>query len=92
MVGLNDLKVSEHLCSLTAAYGSKMEEDVVLLRQFRDEVLLTNPAGRKFVELYYRFSPPVADVIRDSEVLRAVTRTALRPLVWMAEEIVEGNR
>jgi hypothetical protein len=69
-----------------------MEEDVVLLRQFRDEVLLTNPAGRKFVELYYRFSPPVADVIRDSEVLRAVTRTALRPLVWMAEEIVEGNR
>jgi hypothetical protein len=69
----------------TAAYGTEMEEDVVLLREFRDEVLLTNPVGRKFVELYYEYSPPVADVIRDSEALKAVTRAALKPLVWMVE-------
>ena len=42
------------------------------VRQFRDEVLLTNPAGRKFVELYYEYSPPVADVIRKNGFLKAL--------------------
>ena len=28
-------------------------------------------------------------VIRDSEVLKAVTRAALKPLVWTAEKILE---
>jgi len=73
----------------TAAYGSYMENDVVLLRQFRDEVLLESEGGRKFVELYYRYSPPVADVIRESEVLKAVTRAALKPLVWGAEKLLQ---
>lgn len=76
----------------TAAYGSEMEDDVVLLRRFRDEVLLTNAAGRKFVEMYYKYSPALADVIRDNEVLKMVTRAALKPLVWGAEKIVEGNK
>jgi len=76
----------------TAAYGTEMEEDVVLLRRYRDEVLLESAAGQKFVELYYRYSPPVADVIRDSETLKAVTRTALRPLVWIAQRSVTSDR
>ena len=37
----------------TAAYGSYMEPHVMILRDFRDRLLLTNPVGKALVELYY---------------------------------------
>lgn len=65
----------------TAAYGSMMHPYVKALREFRDRHLLTNSAGRVFVDFYYRHSPPIADVIRDSEYLKVVTRTLLTPVI-----------
>jgi PKD repeat protein len=66
----------------TAAYGSYLEPEVRLLRDFRDRYLLTNGPGQAFVDWYYRTSPPVADVIAEREFLRLVTRVALTPLVY----------
>ncbi|MFA7404476.1 MAG: MXAN_6640 family putative metalloprotease [Pelobacteraceae bacterium] len=65
----------------TAAYGSYLHPQVQLLRQFRDEYLLTNAPGRAFVSLYYRFSPQLADVIARHSVLRSIARLLLTPLV-----------
>jgi hypothetical protein len=66
----------------TAAYGSYMAEDVMVLRRFRDKYLMTNYLGRAFVKLYYTYSPPIAAHIARHEILRIGTRIFLTPLVY----------
>jgi len=65
----------------TAAYGSYLDAHVKVLRDFRDEYLLSNKAGRVFVDLYYEYSPPLSDFISEHGILRATTRVALLPAV-----------
>ncbi len=72
----------------TAAHGSAMAQDVRYLRAFRDEYLMTNAAGRKFVNLYYQFSPPVAEFIRKRDTLRTAARWMLSPLVAFSRLLV----
>jgi hypothetical protein len=68
----------------TAAYGSPMEEHVRILRDFRDRFLLTNPAGKVFVDIYYSYSPYIADFITEHETLRSAVRLGLLPFVGLS--------
>ena len=73
----------------TATYGTPLHEDIGVLREFRDEYLMTNPVGREFVRVYYAASPPIADVIRENEGLRRAVREGLvKPLVYIARIVV----
>jgi hypothetical protein len=69
----------------TAAYGSYLEPHVLVLRQFRDNFLLKNSWGKAFMGLYYRYSPPAAAFIAQHDVLRAMVRWCLLPLIWMSQ-------
>src|SRR4030042_1644119 len=70
----------------TAAYGTPTAQQIDVLREFRDVVLLESAAGSQFVSLYYRFSPPIADVIAGQELLRTLVRELLvDPIVWVVE-------
>jgi hypothetical protein len=66
----------------TAAYGSYSDSHVMALRQFRDEVLFKSEFGTALVDMYYAYSPPVADFIAKHPALRLATRTALAPVVY----------
>jgi len=70
----------------TAAYGTPTAEQIDVLREFRDVVLLESAAGSRFVALYYRLSPPVADFIARSDLVRTLVRELLvDPIVWIVE-------
>jgi parallel beta-helix repeat protein len=58
----------------TAAYGTDTAKEIDILREFRDTVLLPNSLGLRFVSLYYKTSPPIADFISQHEVLRTMVR------------------
>ena len=72
----------------TAAYGTPMAEEIGILRQFRDEYLLTNPMGNALVDLYYRVSPPMAEFITAHPSLKPIVRTGLVPAVAMSTIVV----
>lgn len=69
----------------TAAWGSYLHPKVMVLREFRDQHLLSNGPGRLFVKAYYAASPPVADFIAQHENLRTATRLMLTPVIWAVE-------
>ena len=69
----------------TAAWGSSLHPRVQVLRDFRDRYLMRSETGRVLVELYYRWSPPLAEAIRENPSLRRFTVAALTPVVAAAE-------
>jgi len=69
----------------TAAYGSYLDPHVIVLREFRDNYLLANSVGEAFVTLYYKVSPPIAELIVAHKSLKILTRTALTPVVYSVE-------
>jgi hypothetical protein len=75
----------------TAAYGTPVAQEVQVLREFRDEYLLTDPAGEALVALYYRISPPIAEFISEHPALKPVIRTGLVPAIGASKVIVNTS-
>jgi len=72
----------------TAAYGSPLHPYIDILRDFRDRYLMTNELGREFVDLYYKYSPYVAERIANYKILKVVVRIQLSPLVALSYSMV----
>ena len=69
----------------TAAYGSEMSPQVQMLREIRDNQLMNTEAGSAFMsgfnELYYSFSPTIADMERQSPMFKEVIKVGLTPML-----------
>lgn len=73
----------------TAVYESYDAPEVVVLRKFRDNILLTTTIGKMFVKIYYLFSPPIAKFLTKKSKLKFIVREKiLTPFVRYIENIL----
>ena len=69
----------------TATYGSELAPQVQQLREIRDNQLMNTESGSAFMsgfnELYYTFSPTIADMERESPVFKEIVKAGLTPMI-----------
>ncbi len=71
-------------CLITAAAsGSPLYSELKVLRDFRDDYLLTNPPGRVLTRIYYKVSPAIAGQIGNHETLKVVLRRGLALVLYV---------
>lgn len=81
-VDINSIKVKRCFCYIaTAVYGSYDAPQVVVLRQFRDEILIKSAAGRLFIKTYYLLSQPIARKMAKTHRFNAIVRRILDKIV-----------
>ncbi len=69
----------------SAAYGSRMANEVKIFEKFRDTFLLNNRFGKLLVSLYYKHSPKLAKFILNNQFLRLSVIIALYPFAKMCK-------
>jgi len=69
----------------TATYGTELAPQVQQLRELRDNTVLSTQSGAAFMEsfnqLYYSFSPTIADLERENPAFKETVKLAITPLV-----------
>ena len=69
----------------TAAYGSELAPQVQLLREIRDNTLLSTTSGVTFMtgfnQMYYSFSPAIADLERENPMFKEAVKLFITPML-----------
>ena len=69
----------------TATYGSEMSQQVQQLRELRDNQLLQTESGKQFMgmfnDVYYSFSPTIADMEREHPMFKEAVKLAITPMI-----------
>jgi hypothetical protein len=69
----------------TATYGSEMATEVQQLRELRDNQLLQTESGTAFMgtfnDIYYFFSPVIADYERENPLFKEAVKIAITPMI-----------
>ena len=69
----------------TATYGSEMATEVQQLRELRDNQLLQTASGKQFMgmfnDVYYSFSPIIADYERENPLFKEAVKIAITPMI-----------
>lgn len=71
----------------TAVYEDYNHPQVIKLRKFRDEYLLTNKLGVGFVNVYYKYSPAFANFVKGKKLLSSPIKKLLDGFVYLLKKI-----
>ena len=70
----------------TATYGSELAPQVQQLRELRDNQLLNTESGTAFMstfnEMYYSFSPYIADMEREHPMFKEAIKLVITPMLY----------
>ncbi len=70
----------------TAAFDSELSTQVQHLRELRDNKLLQSKLGSDFIlffnNVYYSFSPQIADLERENQFFKNVVKVSITPLIY----------
>ena len=85
---IEKLKAKKGGCFIaTAVYGSYSAPEVLILRKFRDNILLPSQIGSFFVKFYYRYSPPIAKFLEKHKLLQKLVRDLMiQPIVTLCRK------
>ena len=69
----------------TATYGSELAPQVQFLREIRDNKVMSTGLGASFMtgfnQLYYSFSPTIADIERNNPVFKEIVKIGITPMI-----------
>src|SRR3989344_920860 len=69
----------------TATYGTELAPQVQMLREIRDNSVLSTGSGTAFMStfnsFYYSFSPAVADLERQNPMFREIVKVTITPMI-----------
>lgn len=69
----------------TAAYGTELAPQVQFLREVRDNTVMSTSSGMAFMsgfnQIYYSFSPTIADLEREHPLFQEAVRAFITPMI-----------
>jgi hypothetical protein len=70
----------------TMAYGDYSHPQVLILRQFRDDVLDKSVFGKWFIKTYYHYSPKIVEKLNKKRILNRMIRIALNQFIKLIKK------
>ena len=69
----------------TTSYGTELAPQVQFLREIRDTTVMSTASGTSFMtgfnQLYYSFSPTIADMERENPMFQEAVRAFITPMI-----------
>lgn len=88
----HNIEVKKGCFIATACYGDYDSPEVIVLRNYRDNILLQSNGGKLFVNAYYKTSPFIAKIIYKSNILKNITKTLIvKPFYKMAKNKMKSE-
>lgn len=71
----------------SAVYADEHHANVTSLRHFRDNVLSKSCLGNRFINFYYKKSPPIAEKLKNKKVASWFVRILLNTFVFVYNKV-----